>query len=456
MQAPTPAAPPRTFLIGHARQFFDGKVLFLERCAREYGDIVPLRLGQYRMYLVSEPAIVGEVLTTRAASFHKSVGLQRARPLIGNGLLTSEGAEHERRSRMAQPAFRHAEVERYAPAMVELTEMVAGGWHDGQRLDLSTEMSRLTLAIAARTLFGANLLAEATEIGAALTELLELLDRRLTRLWPLPLAIPTRENRRFNRARAVLDAAVFKMIRERRAAAGASAPAPDGPPDLLSRLLGAKDGGRGLDDAELRDEVMTLFLAGHETTANALTFTFFLLARYPEAAERLRVEALDVLGPDRPATAADLPRLSYAQQVFSEAIRLYPPAWMLNRHAIEDVSLGGGRLEVAKGEMVAVSPYVVQRDPRWFPDPLAFRPERFAPGAPRPVPWSYFPFGGGKRACIGRSFALIEAALILSTIVRRVDFEIDATREPELKPQITLRPAGGMPAVVRARRRPVV
>lgn len=444
--APRPSAPPGTLLRGHFDAFFADKTGFLTQCAREHGDIVPLRFGPKRAWLVSDPAIIAEVFTTHAASFHKSVGLRRARAVVGDGLFTSEGKTHERRSRIAQPAFRPTEVARYAGAIAELAEEAVASWADGARVDLAAELSNLALAVVARTLFGTDLRAEAPHLGAALTELLHLLDGRLARTIPLPLWVPTPENRRFRAARAVLDDAVYAIIRARRATLAAGAP------DLLSRLMVAGPGGEGgLTDLELRDEVMTIFLAGHKTTASALAFTFRLLAERPDVLARLRAEAAAVLE-GRSACAAHQPELVFTGQVFAEALRLYPPAWMVNRQAIEDVTLGGGRLCVRRGAMVATSPFVVQRDARFFEEPEAFRPERFAREAPRPAPYAYFPFGGGKRACIGRSFALLEAAMIMPTIVRAVDFEIDTSRPIGLLPQITLRPAGGVPAIVRRRR----
>lgn len=300
-----------SFLRGHANAFFADKLGFLTRCARDGGDVVRLRFGPYRFLLLSNPKHIGEVLMTRAEHFHKSVGLKRTRILLGDGLLTSEGQDHNRRSRIAQPAFRKQEILRYTDDMAELTELIVGGWRDGERIDLSVEFSRLALAIVARTLFGANLLDDASQIGAALTEVLELMEERLMRMFPTPLFIPTRDNRRFRRARAVLDEAVFKMIRERRAGTGR--------PDLLSRLLEAPEQTGGLSDRELRDEVMTLFLAGHETTANALTFTFWLLARHPETLKAVRDEAQEVVG-ERPVRSADIGRLALTNQVFSEAM----------------------------------------------------------------------------------------------------------------------------------------
>jgi cytochrome P450 len=450
----TARAPRATLIWGHHEAFLRDKLGFITGTAREYGDFVPLRFGPQRLFLLSDPHAIGEVLTTRAAAFRKDRGLRRVKVLLGEGLLTSEGADHERRSRIAQPAFRPKAVETYAATMVGLAAAAADGWAarggdaDGARIDLWAELSRLTLGIAAETLFGGDVLHEAPGFGAAFTELLRIIEHRTNALLPLPLAIPTCENRRFLRARRVLDDAVYGMIRSRRAQHGAGADRDD----LLSRLLAPPgDGGPALTDEQLRDEVMTLVLAGHETTANALAFTCALLGRHPGALERVRAEVDRVLG-GRAATAADAPQLVETSLAVQEALRIYPPAYMIGREAAEDVELPGGRA-VRRGAIVVMSPFVVHRDPRWWEEPLAFRPERFAHDAARHAPFTYFPFGGGKRACIGRSFALLEATLVLATIVQRLEVELDAGRPLALEALITLRPAGGLPARVRARAR---
>jgi cytochrome P450 len=436
-------APRGTLIWGHREAIVKDPIRFLSMCVREYGDAVPLRIGPFRFWLISDPRLIGDILTAKASSFVKDIGLRRASIFLGEGLLTTEGKEHERRSRIAMPAFQRKEVERYADAIVDVARAVARSWRDGETVDVATEMSRAALAIVSRALFGSEVRGDAARIGAALTELLELMEERFYQALPLPLAIPTPHNRRFTRARDVLDEVVYRMIRERRDSGVERE-------DLLGRLLAARhEDGTGLEEREVRDEVMTLFLAGHETTANALAFAIRLLAENPEAARRLRAEADEVLG-ERPARAADVPHLAYAQAVFEETLRLYPPAWILGREAREDVVLGG-TLEVKRWSMVAMSQYLVHRDPRWFEDPLAFRPERFAREAARPAPWTYFPFGGGKRACIGRSFALLEGVLVLATLAQEVELEVDLARPLELLPQMTLRPRGGVAAVVRRR-----
>lgn len=427
---------------GHLDLFQTEKVRFIEACVREHGDVVRIRFGWIPVWLVSDPDLIGEVFTTQADAFQKDLGLRRTKVVLGEGLLTSEEPEHARRSKLAQPAFRKQEIDRYADAMVELTAARAAGWI-GREVDLGSETSELALSIVARSLFGADLGQESQALSRALTEVLHLMEERLGKVRPLPLWVPTPHNRRFKAALDVLDRGVLGLVARRRAAGTVGAH------DLLSRLMGADaEGTRPLSDRELRDEVMTLVLAGHETTANALAFSLWLLARHPEVAAALRAEVDQVLG-GRPARAEDLGRLELAGQVFQEALRLYPPVWMLGREATRDVVLGG-RLQVRRGEMVTVSPWVVHKDPRWWgSDAAAFRPERFARGAPRPRPHAYFPFGIGKRACIGRSFALLEGTLVLATLAQRVELEV--LGDPSLVAQLTLRP-GPLPA--RARSRP--
>jgi len=453
--APVPAgfsAPRGDLLGGHVAAFRADKMGFLTHVARAHGDAVPLRFGPVRFWVVSDPALVGEVLTSRAASFSKDIGMRRLQVLLGRGLLTSDGADHDRKHKIARPAFQQAEVEGYADGMAAATEAAVRAWPDGGTIDAGKEMSRLALSIAAQSLFGAEGAIDRRAVVDALSEIMPIVESRLMRVVPLPLAIPTPENRRMSAAMGALDAAVGAIVRERRAAT-----AKGGPPgrDLLARLMAETPaGGAALSDKELRDEVLTLLIAGHETSANALSFTLRLLSENPAAMARARAEADEVLrGPDgapRRATAADALRLEWIGACFSESMRLYPPAYMLGREATEDVLLGG-RVPVAKGSIVAMSQFVVHRDPRWWPEPLAFRPERFTRDAPRPAPFTYFPFGGGKRACIGRGFALLEGAVVLGTILSRAEVAVDVSGPQRFDPHITLRPKGGMPAVVRLR-----
>jgi cytochrome P450 len=420
---------------------------FLTRIAREYGDVVRFRLGPVDIYLLNRPEFIRDLLVTDAAAFHKGRGLERAKRLLGEGLLTSEDPVHLRHRRMMQPAFHQERIAGYGAVMVELGERLASRWQDGETRDVSLEMTRLTLAIVGRTLFDADVESESDEIGAALTTSIQLFSSTLT----LPFfqvldRLPLPGNRRFERAKARIDATINRMIAERRRA-------PGGRSDLLSLLIAASDpegeGGR-MTDAQVRDEAVTLFLAGHETTANALTWTWYLLSQNPEVEARLH-EEVDAVLREREPTVADLPRLAYTETALAESMRLYPPAWIVGRRALSDYGVGG--FEVPKRSIVVASQWVTHRDPRYFPDPERFDPDRFRPEAKARRPkFAYFPFGGGPRVCIGEGFAWMEGVLLLATLARRWRLRLEPGQEIVPAPSITLRPKHGIR--MRLERRP--
>ena len=420
------------------------------RLAAEHGDAVHLRFARQDVLLLSHPDHARELLVTRAASFRKGMALERARVVLGDGLLTSEGEVHRRRRQLLQPAFARPRLEPLGAAMVEITGRRAEGWAEGEVLDVAQEMGQLTLAIAARTLFGADVEEDAGEIGRALATVLGMASRLVVPFSGLLQRLPLPSSRRFARARDLLDRVIAGLIaKRRRGGDGGEAPA-----DLLGLLLAARDrDAAGLGDREVRDEAMTLFLAGHETTANALAWTWLLLEFNPGAAERLHAEIDQVLA-GRAATVADLPRLVYAEQVLAESMRLYPPAWAIGRRALEDVAIGG--IAVPRGALVIASPWIVHRDPRWWPDPLRFDPDRFAPAAAaaadRPR-LAYFPFGDGPRRCIGEGFAWMEGVLLLATLAQQVTFRLVPGHRVATRATITLRPRHGLRMTV-ARRRP--
>ena len=413
------------------------------RMAREQGDIAHFRWGRTDEYLLSNPEHAGRVLVADQRLFMKGRALQEAKRILGNGLLTSEGEHHLRQRRLVQPLFHQRRVATYAEVMVACAERVASGWRDGDVLDVQREMSRLTLAIVGRTLFDADVEDEADELGAALTEAFESLNLLMLPFSPVLDALPLPSMRRLRRARVRLDQTIHALIRERRAGGRDRG-------DLLSLLLAARDeDGRRMTDEEVRDEAMTLFLAGHETTAVALTWTWFLLSAHPDAEARLHGELAAVLD-GRPPTAGDLAQLPYARMILREAVRLYPPAWLIGRRALAYYELDG--YPIRASSIVIVSPYVLHRDPRWFPDPARFDPERWVPDAEAGRPrYSYLPFGAGTRVCIGEGFAWTEAGLLLATIAQRWQLVAPKGTSPELLPRVTLRPKGGMPMVARRR-----
>jgi cytochrome P450 len=448
--AATPEPPgPGRGIPGRTLLAFRGDPLaFLTRVHRRHGDVALFRIGPRRMYLLGHPDHVQDVLVTRHRNFIKSLALQRSRALLGEGLLTSEGELHLRQRRMAQPAFLRRRVDAYGAAMAGFAERADAGWTDGGTLDAAREMNRLTLAIAGRTLFGAEVRHEADEIGRALDDALGLFSRLSNPFAFLLDRLPVPGTLRMRRARERLDATIYRMIAEARARGG---PAERG--DLLSLLLSARDDegdGGAMTDEQLRDEALTLFLAGHETTANALAWTWHLLGHSPEAESRLHAELADVLGGRTPAPD-DVPRLPYARAVLAESMRLFPPAWAIGREPLEDFEIGG--YTVRAGTVVLMSPWVTHRDPRFFPDPDRFLPGRWTPemeaGLHR---YAYFPFGGGPRKCIGEHFAWLEATLVLATLAQRWRLRPLPGHAAGTEPRITLRPRGGLP--MRAERRP--
>jgi len=411
--------------------------------AREYGDVVYIPLGRQHIYCISHPDAIRDVLVTQQNKFKKSRMLERARVLLGDGLLTSEGEHHRRQRRLVQPAFHRDRLAGYGAVMVERSAIARDRWQPGQPFDVLQEMMRLTLAIVAKTLFSTQVDSEADEIGTALTEVFSLFEIILMPFSELLEKLPLPAVRRFKRARKRLDETIYRLIAERRAS-GIDAG------DLLSMLLLASDdeGTGGMSDEQVRDEALTLFLAGHETTADALTWAWYLLSQNPEAEAAFHAE-LDRVLAGRLPSFDDLPQLRYTENVFAEALRLYPPAWGIGRRALEDFPVGD--FVIPARSVVLMSPYVVHRDPRWFPDPLAFRPERWlAEDSSRPK-FAYFPFGGGARVCIGERFAWMEGTLLLAAIGQRWRLRLEPGHRVETHARITLRPKHGMRMIAERR-----
>ena len=471
--SPAPAAarypsPKGGLLTGHLAEFRADRLAFFTRCAREYGDVVPLRLLGYRVLLLNRPDLIEEVLVTHSARFVKHFGLRLYKPILGNGLVTSEGAFWRRQRKLSAPAFQAARLGGYAQEMVAAADRMVDGWttalaapparggpgeaaSPGVVRDAQADMMRVTLEIACRTLFGAAACPDPDLIGRAMEDGLEGIAARFRSAVPMPHWVPTLANVRLRRSIRALHAVVAAMIARHQAAGGNGGSGPgsaDARDDLLTTLLHARDAdGSGMTDAQLVDEVLTLLLAGHETTALALAYALYLLAAHPDAQAALRAQVAAVLG-DRPPAHADLPRLPYLRNVVTEAMRLYPPADFLGREATEDCTVAG--IPIRRGTNLFVSQWVMHRDPRYFPDPLRFDPGRWTPEFERSLPrFAYFPFGGGPRFCIGQTFATAEAALVLAVLCRRFAFAPDPTYRLELDPGITLRPRTGVRVVVR-------
>jgi cytochrome P450 len=437
-----PPGPKGQFLVGHLFQALGDQLGFPTRCAREYGDVVRLRFGTMVLYLLNHPDHIELVLRGNHRNFRKDRGTRLLSGALGQGLLTSEGETWRRQRQLAQPAFQLDQIQKYGAVMVAYAERMLQGWKAGEARDVHADMTRLALDIVARTLFGTSAADQAETVGQALEALMTYYASVMS-LFPWLQWLPTPGNRRFRRGVRDLNAVIYDLIARRRA---------DGPSgeDLLSRLLSLRDeSGQGMTDLQLRDEVVTLFLAGHETTALALSYCFYLLATHPEAEARLSAELADVLR-GAPPTTADVPRLRYAEWVVKESMRLYPPAPSIGREAINDCEIAG--YHVPRGTQIGLMQWVVHRDPRWFDEPEAFKPERWENDLAKRLPrGAYFPFGDGPRICIGNHFAMMEAILILATVLQRYRLELASGYRLELFPSITLRPKHGVQVVVRER-----
>jgi cytochrome P450 len=413
---------------------------FLPALAHDFGDVAAFGLATQPLVLLSHPDHIRDVLVTHGRRFHKGRGLERAKILLGDGLLTSEDELHLRQRRLAQPAFHRARIAGYGDTMSAYARRRAATWTDGAELDVATEMAAYTLAVVGKTLFDADIESEAHEIGQALGTAIETFNFTVVPWGELLLRLPLPITRRFRRARERLDATIYDMI-ERRRAAG------DDRGDLLSMLLLAHDtegDGTAMSDVQLRDEVMTLLLAGHETTANALTWAWYLLSQSPDAEARLHAE-VDALG-RRPLGADDLAQLPFTRAVIAETMRLYPPAWIVGRRALDAYQVGGYTL--APRTVVLMSQWIVHRDPRWWPDAESFQPERWLPGGsagdPQRPKFSYFPFGAGTRVCIGEQFAWMEGVLALATFAQRWRLRLVPGHRVVPQPIVTLRAKHGM------------
>ncbi|HVH71884.1 MAG TPA: cytochrome P450 [Candidatus Dormibacteraeota bacterium] len=407
-----------------------------------YGDIVGIRVVNFRNIFINHPDLIEEVLVGHPRRYVKGRVLRANRHVFGEGLLTSEGALWLRQRRLAQPAFHRARIASYAKTMVEYTERMLEGWSAGDEYDAHQEMTRLTLQIVAKTLFDADVAGDAQDVGKSLELLLEL-GANFRRTLFVPHWVPTPANLRIKREIAFIESILYRIIAERRASGRDTG-------DLLSMLLHAQDeDGSRMTDKQLRDETITLFLAGHETTASSLSWTWWLLAQNPRAEAKLHAE-LDQVLLGRAPSLDDLPRLPYTANVITESMRLYPPAWGLARVAVEDHELRG--FLVRKGMGVAMAQWVVHRDTRWYSAPEEFRPERWEDDFIKRIPrFAYFPFGGGPRQCIGNSFAVMEATLILATVAQRYRLRLVSNHPVVPLASITLRPRHGVRVTLESR-----
>ncbi|WP_137286821.1 cytochrome P450 [Halorussus salinisoli] len=428
--ARTPPGPNGLPVVGslptYARDPFD----FERRMHREYGDVVRWKLPGGWMYHLADPDHIEHVLVQNNGNYVKGEAFQETLgPVLGNGLLNAEGEFWRRQRHLVEPAFHPDRISTYAEMMVDASERGTTGWRDGETRDVHAEMTALTLEIVGRALFGVDLRDESVRVGEALEVVMAGSEFSLTDL--LPEAIPTPGRRRFDAAVETLERVVARIVRERK-----RNPTDE---DVVSMLLSARDeAGEGMSDRQVYDEVMTLLLAGHETTALALTFTFFLLAQHGDVERKLVAELERELGGD-PPTMADVGDLTYLERVVQESMRLYPPVPGIVREPVEDDRVGDYRIPA--GVTVSMSQHVVHRDPRWYDDPMAFRPERWTDGFRESLPrLAYFPFAAGPRRCIGDRFALLEARLVLATILQEYHLELVSSPALDLRPSITARP----------------
>ena len=445
--APGPRGLP---IIGNLLDVWDNPLKMFMRVSDAYGDVVRMKFGPYRYFLMNDVDAVRHVLVDNAKNYTKSRNYDGLRLILGEGLVTSEGEFWRRQRRLAQPAFHRERLAGFASTMADDTKTMLGRWATlpAKPIDLHAEMMALTLRIVARTLFSTVVGTEATKIGEALEVVLHYANDYAEAVVKPPQWLPTLARRRFNRSVQTLDDLVFRIIDERRKSK--SAQTSHSPHDLLAMLMEAMDDTThtGMTDRQLRDEVMTLVMAGHETTAKALTWTFYLLSKDPEIERRLYAEVSRVLG-DRIPTIDDLPKLKYTSMVIQESMRLFPPVWAFERQAIEDDVVAG--YAVPARTIIAISPYALHRSPKHWENPEGFDPDRFAPELADSRPkYAYMPFGGGARQCIGNGFAMMEAQIILAMVVQRHRLELVPGKPIETDPVITLRPKHGMPMTLRA------
>lgn len=440
-----PKGPLGSFLLGVMPEFNRDSLGFIERLARDYGDVVRARFFYVVSYFLYHPDHIEQVLTTNNRNFIKprSVRSPFFCRLVGNGLLTSEGEFWRRQRRLAQPAFHRERINAYSKVMVAYAEEMTATWREGETRDIHQDMTHLTMQIVTRTLFNTDVTHDAEHISEALQVIVEPFSSQATLKWIMDNRLPTRTNRRFHEAVRQIDDFIYRIINQRRASG-------EDHGDLLSMLLQAQDeDGSQMSDQQLRDETMTLFLAGYETTSLALAWAWYLLAQHPETEQKLWQELDEVLG-GRAPEMTDMPRLRYTEMIAKETMRLYPPAYIVGREAIKDCEIGG--YHVRAGTQLFMPTWVVHRDARFFDSPAEFKPERWTPEFISQLPrYAYFPFGGGPRGCIGNQFAMMEFILLLATIAQKFQLRLVPEHKVTLYPAMSLRPRHGIKMTIHQR-----
>ncbi len=442
----TPPGPKGKLIVGSLNDFQIDPLRFLSQLTEEYGNVVRFRLGPFqRIYLINDPELIKEVLVTKQKVFIKSRDIQTLKAVVGEGLLTSEKELHMHQRRLIQPSFKKVHINHYAQDMIDTTSGYISKWEDREEKIITDEMMNIALGIITKTMFRMDFEEGAHILGEPMDAVMKLGVKRMRSLVQLPLWVPSKSNLELKKAVKTIDQVLYRMIDERRGDSKTRT-------DLLSILMEARDEeyGIGMSYKQLRDELMTIFLAGHETTANVLSWTLYLLSQHPEVDQNLYKEISDVthggsLTPDH------FSKLTYTQNIIWESMRLYPPAYVIGRQAVENVEIGGYGLK--KGDMVLMSQYVMHRNTAYFDDPDSFNPERFADNFLKTLPpYAYFPFGGGPRVCIGNHFALMEAVLALASIAKKYRLKL-ASGHHKVRPQplITLRPKRGLRMIVEDR-----
>lgn len=443
---PLPPGPRGDTFLGSTLDFKESPLEFAVYAQKAYGDVVRFRVGPSTWYLVSDPALIMELMVDRAQEFRKPAVARRLwEKFLGNGVLTTEGEVWRRQTRLIRPAFKAGRIAAYGETMVAYTERLMADWAEGEQVDIGEAMVSLTLEVVAKTLFDADVRHGSAKVGEAMRVLnVEMLNHIYFPV-PLPTWWPSAGNRRKMKAIRDIEDIVRSVISERRSGG-------EDKGDLLSMLVFSEDeSGDRLDDKEIRDQAMTLFFAGHETTAHALTWAWLLLARHPAVTTRLQAD-IDAVTQGEPLTLAHLKQLPYLSAVVDESMRILPSVWVFMKEPVETTHLGGYR--IPKGGQIMISPYVVQHDARWFPSPETFDPDRFSKERAKQIPrGAYVPFSGGSRICAGRNFALMEMRLILGTLVQRLTPEVPDDYVPVKEAVLSMQPKNGMPATVRFRSR---
>ncbi|MBD2665663.1 cytochrome P450 [Richelia sinica FACHB-800] len=440
-----PPGPKGHWLWGILPDYVRDRLGFISYCAKEYGDVVLWKSPAFLTYLLNNPEYIEEVLVKKHNNFGRHKTFHILQRLWGTGLLTSTGEFWQRQRRLMQPAFHRERIFAYGEVMVDYTKRLLSGWQAGEIRDIHAEMMHLTLEIVAKALFGVDMASEVEKVGTAMQVSIEYFESRSTNLilFFLPEWLPLPGNLRYHKVIDEFDQLIYRIIQQRRESSVDTG-------DLLSMLLQVQDeDGTRMSDKQVRDEIMTLLIAGHETTALALSWGWYLLSQHPEVEQKLLAELQTVLG-GRTPTVADLPQLVYTDRVINEILRLYPPAWAISREAIQPCEIAGYHLR--PGDGIVVSPWVMHRDPRYFPEPEVFNPDRWEGDLAKRLPtFAYFPFGGGPRICIGQSFAKMEAALLLATIVQQFKLTLVPNQEIVPWPAFTLRPKYGIKMLVNQR-----